>query len=69
MNDDDECTPNRLADQVSFLDAIPNVGVVYGWIEEVNDTLGTSRTPKNVQNTYRGRAAFEVALTGISYTL
>lgn len=68
LDDDDECTPNRLADQVSALDSNPNVGMVYGWIEEVNDATGASRTPRNVQNTHRGQAAFEAALTGVSDT-
>ena len=68
LDDDDECTPTRLADQVSVLDANPNVGVVYGWIEEINDTTGARRIPRNIQNTHRGGAAFEAALTGISDT-
>ncbi|MCY4653761.1 MAG: glycosyltransferase family 2 protein [Dehalococcoidia bacterium] len=68
LDDDDECTPNRLADQVRVLDINPNVGVVYGWVEEMNDATGTKRTPRNIQNTHRGRAAFEAALTGISDT-
>ena len=68
LDDDDECTPNRLADQVSVLDTNPDIGVVYGWIEEVNDATGARRVPRNVQNTHRGRAAFEAALTGVSDT-
>ena len=68
LDDDDECTPNRLADQVSVLDTNPDVGMVYGWIEEINDATGSRRVPKNVQNTHRGKAAFEAALTGISDT-
>lgn len=66
LDDDDECTPNRLADQVAVLDANPDVGMVYGWIEEMNDSNGAVRIPKRVQNRHRGRAAFEAALTGIS---
>ena len=42
--------------------------MVYGWIEEVNDVTGARRVPRNVQNTHRGRAAFEAALTGVSDT-
>ena len=68
LDDDDECTPNRLADQVSVLDSRPDVGMVYGWIEEINDATGARRVPRNVQNTHRGRAAFEAALTGVSDT-
>lgn len=68
LDDDDECTPNRLADQVSILDSRPEVGMVYGWIEEINDATGARRIPRNVQNTHRGRAAFEAALTGVSDT-
>lgn len=68
LDDDDECTPNRLADQASVLDSRPYVGMVYGWIEEVNDATGARRVPRNVQNTHRGRAAFEAALTGVSDT-
>ena len=68
LDDDDECTPNRLSDQVCVLDTNPNVGVVYGWVEEINDATGGKRTPRNIQNTHRGRAAFEAALTGISDT-
>lgn len=68
LDDDDECTPNRLADQVSILDSRPDVGMVYGWIEEINDATRVRRVPRNVQNTHRGRAAFEAALTGISDT-
>ena len=68
LDDDDECMPNRLADQVSVLDANPDVGMVYGWIEEINDATGARRVPRNVQNTHRGRAAFEAALTGVSDT-
>ena len=66
LDDDDECTPNRLADQVSILDAKPDVGMVYGWIEEINDVTGARRVPKNIQNAHRGRAAFDAALTGVS---
>ena len=66
LDDDDECTPNRLADQVSILDSRPNIGMVYGWVEEINDATGESRVPRNIQNTHRGRAAFEAALTGVS---
>ena len=68
LDDDDECMPNRLADQVSVLDSNPDVGMVYGWIEEINDTTGARRIPRNVQNTHRGRVAFEAALTGVSDT-
>ena len=68
LDDDDECTPNRLSDQVCVLDTNPNVGVVYGWVEEINDATGAKRTPENIRNTHRGRAAFEAALTGISDT-
>ena len=68
LDDDDECTPNRLADQVSVLDTNTDVGMVYGWIEEINDATGARRIPRNVQNTHRGRAAFEAALTGVSDT-
>ena len=68
LDDDDECTPNRLADQVSVLDSNPDVGMVYGWIEEINDATGARRVPKNVQNTHTGRAAFHAALTGVSDT-
>ena len=68
LDDDDECMPNRLADQVSVLDANPDVGMVYGWIEEINDATGARRIPRNVQNTHRGRVAFEAALTGVSDT-
>ena len=68
LDDDDECTPNRLADQVYVLDTNPNVGVVYGWVEEINDATGGKRTSRNIQNTHRGRAAFDAALTGISDT-
>lgn len=68
LDDDDECTPNRLADQVSILDSNPKAGLVYGWIEEINDATGARRIPRNVQNTHRGRAAFEAALTGVSDT-
>lgn len=67
LDDDDECTPSRLADQVPVLDQKPDVGMVYGWIEEVNDALGVSRTPKNLQNTHRGRAAFDAALAGVTF--
>ena len=42
--------------------------MVYGWIEEINDATGARRVPRNVQNTHRGRAAFEAALTGVSDT-
>ena len=66
LDDDDECTPNRLADQVAILDSRPGVGMVYGWIEEINDATGARRVPRNIQNTHRGRAAFEAALTGVS---
>ena len=66
LDDDDECTPNRLADQVSMLDSRPDAGMVYGWVEEVNDATGARRAPRNIQNTHRGRAAFEAALTGVS---
>lgn len=68
LDDDDECTPNRLADQVSILESNPEIGMVYGWIEEINDTTGIRRVPRNIRNTHRGRAAFEAALTGISDT-
>jgi glycosyltransferase involved in cell wall biosynthesis len=68
LDDDDECMPNRLADQISVLDANPEVGMVYGWIEEINDATGARRIPRNVQNTHRGRAAFKAALTGVSDT-
>ncbi len=68
LDDDDECAPNRLADQVAVLDANPDIGMVYGWIEEINDATGARRIPRNVQNTHRGRAAFEAALTGVSDT-
>ncbi len=68
LDDDDECTPNRLSDQVRALNTNPNVGVVYGWVEEINDATGAKRTPRNIQNTHRGRAAFDAALTGISDT-
>ena len=68
LDDDDECTPNRLADQTAILDSRPDVGIVYGWIEEINDATGARRVPKNVQNTHRGQAAFEAALTGVSDT-
>ena len=69
LDDDDECTPDRLADQVRVLDSNPDVGMVYGWTEEINDATGTRRIPRNVQkNTHRGRVAFEAALTGISDT-
>ena len=68
LDDDDECTPNRLADQASVLVSRPDVGMVYGWIEEINDATRAMRVPRNVQNTHRGRSAFEAALTGISDT-
>ncbi len=68
LDDDDECTPNRLTDQVSILDSNPNAGLVYGWIEEINDATGARRVPRNIQNTHSGRAAFEAALTGVSDT-
>ena len=68
LDDDDECAPTRLADQVSVLDSRPDVGMVYGWIEEINDATGAARLPRNVQNTHTGRAAFEAALTGVSDT-
>ena len=68
LDDDDECTPNRLADQVAVLDANPDVGMVYGWIEEMNDSTGTVRIPRNVQNRNRGQAAFDAALTGVGDT-
>ena len=68
LDDDDECAPNRLADQASKLDCNPDVGMVYGWIEEVNDELGISRVPKNIQNTHRGRDSFDAALTGMTFT-
>lgn len=68
LDDDDECTPNRLADQVSVLNSRPDVGMVYGWIEEINDVTGARRVPKNIQNANRGRAAFYAALTGVSET-
>ena len=68
LDDDDECTPNRLADQISILDSNPDSGLVYGWIEEINDANGARRVPRNIQNTHRGRAAFEAALTGVSDT-
>ena len=51
-----------------MLDSNPNVGLVYGWIEEINDASGARRAPRNIQNTHRGRAAFEAALTGVSDT-
>ena len=66
LDDDDECTPNRLADQISVLDSNPDVGVVYGWVEEINDTTGAVRIPRNVRNTHKGRAAFDAALTGVN---
>ena len=68
LDDDDECTPNRLSDQVSVLDSNSEVGMVYGWIEEMNDSNGAVRVPGNVQNKHRGRAAFEAALTGVGET-
>ena len=47
LDDDDECTPNRLADQVSVLDSNLSIGMVYGWIEEINDAhRSEARTPK-----------------------
>lgn len=64
LDDDDECTPNRLTDQVSVLDSNPGVGLVYGWCEEVNDETGHCRVL--AQDTHRGRAAFDAALTGLS---
>ena len=68
LDDDDECTPDRLLCQVPVLDSKPDVGMVYGWIEEVNDELGISRRPRNVQNTHRGRDSFDAALAGINFT-
>ena len=65
LDDDDECTPNRLADSVSALDSKPHFGMVYGRIEVMDDVTGARRVPR-IQNTHRGRAAFEAALTGIS---
>ena len=49
LDDDDECTSNRLADQVALLDSGPDIGMVYGWIEEINDATGARRVPRNVQ--------------------
>lgn len=65
LDDDDECLPERLELQSAGLDANPNVGLIYGWIEEFNDETGHHRIPVG-QNTHRGRAAFDAALTGLS---
>ena len=65
LDDDDECLPNRLELQSAALDTNLSAGLVYGWIEEMNDETGHRRIPP-MQNTLRGRAAFDAALTGLS---
>ena len=65
LDDDDECVPNRLEDQVKILDSRPDIGMVYGWIEEVNDQTGMVRPTPHVYHRFEGRDAYHAALTGI----
>ena len=62
LDDDDEFTPNSLADRLTALVAAPpEVALVYGWADWINDTTG--EVQPGLRPTLEGEAAFEHTLT------
>ena len=62
LDDDDECVPTRLEDQVALLDASPaEVGIVYGWMSKHDDSTGEI---ENERGSVLNGDVFELALTG-----
>ena len=63
LDDDDEFTPTSLADKLAALEAAPpEVALVYGWTDMVNDA--TDETRPRHRLALEGGEAFEYALTG-----
>ncbi len=61
LDDDDEFTPDSLADRVAALDAAPSeVALVYGWLEMIDDASGEVRPGRRLA--LEGAEAFEYAL-------
>ena len=53
LDDDDEWLPIKLCHQAALLDSSPpSVGLVYGWLDEVNDSTG--QTIASYRGTMRG---------------
>ena len=66
LDDDDECVPRRLEEQVALLDAaLPDIAIVYGWTERYDDATG-ERAP-DLGSSLSGDV-FEFALTGRNIT-
>ena len=62
LDDDDECVPTRLENQVAFLDASPaEIGMVYGWMDKYDDS--THKLEHEYGSGLSGDV-FELALTG-----
>lgn len=61
LEDDDELTPNSLADRMAvFESAPPEVALVYGYMDRVNDAAGLRRTGHRFA--LEGEEAFEFSL-------